>query len=61
MLGKFAAIIGPLLMGIVTLVTGNVRSGIISLVALFALGFILLKRVDERKGQEEIKSFMENQ
>ena len=61
MLGKFAAIIGPLLMGVVTLVTGNVRSGIVSLVALFALGFILLKRVDETKGQAEIEAFLKNQ
>lgn len=61
MLGKFAAIIGPLLMGVVTLLTGNVRSGIVSLVALFAVGFILLRRVDEQKGQKEIEAFLKQQ
>lgn len=61
MLGKFAAIVGPLLMGIVTLATGNVRFGIVSLIALFAAGFLLLRKVDEQKGQEEIEAFLKRQ
>ena len=35
MLGKFAAVIGPILLGTVTLVTGDVRIGLLSIVALF--------------------------
>ncbi|NCC63407.1 MAG: MFS transporter, partial [Spirochaetia bacterium] len=58
MLGKFAAIIGPLLMGVVTILTKSVRAGIFSLVALFVLGFILLYKVDEEKGQKEIEIFL---
>ncbi len=58
MLGKFAAIIGPLLMGVVTLVTGDSRNGIVSLVLLFIGGYILLRRVDEEKGKEEVEAFL---
>jgi UMF1 family MFS transporter len=58
MLGKFAAIIGPLLMGVVTLVTGNSRYGIFSLVLLFIGGYILLKRVDEEQGKKEVEAFL---
>jgi UMF1 family MFS transporter len=58
MLGKFAAIIGPLLMGVVTILTKSVRAGIFSLVALFVFGFILLYKVDEEKGQKEIEIFL---
>lgn len=48
MLGKFAAIIGPALMGTVSLVTGNQRLSILSLSLLLVLGGALLWRVDER-------------
>ena len=49
MMGKFAAIIGPLLMGVVTLVTKSNRLGIFSVVILFVLGgFFLTKVKDER-------------
>jgi len=45
MLGKFAVIIGPILMSGVGLLTGNPRMGILSLILLFGLGAILLWRV----------------
>ncbi len=57
MLGKFAAIIGPFLLGIVTLMTGQQRYGVISLVVLFAAGFILLRKVDEQEAAREIAAF----
>lgn len=57
MLGKFAAIIGPLLVGIVTLITGQQRYGIVSLIILFVLGFVLLKRVDDEQAKKEVNSF----
>ena len=57
MLGKFAAIIGPLLMGIVTIVTGNNRFGIISLILLFIGGGVLLLRVNEEQGKKECEAF----
>lgn len=38
MLGKFAAILGPTLMGSVALATGNPRAGILAIIPLFVLG-----------------------
>ena len=45
MMGKFAAVIGPLLTGWVALATGSSRLAILSLVILFALGSVLLQMV----------------
>ena len=45
--GKFAAIIGPLLVAIITQATGQTRNGILSLIILFVLGFICLTKVEE--------------
>lgn len=42
MLGKFAAVIGPWLMGMVTLATGDVRIGLASILLLFGIGGGLL-------------------
>lgn len=52
---KFAAIWGPLLFGIVNQVTGSSRTAILSLIVLFALGFILLAfvKVDEARRAKE--------
>lgn len=51
MLGKFAAVIGPVLMGWVALLTGSTRVSILSLLLLFGLGALLLTRVDEAEGR----------
>ncbi len=45
MLGKFAAILGPTLMGSVALWTGNPRLGILAIIPLFVIGGALLSRV----------------
>jgi len=50
MLGKFAAVIGPLLMGSAALATGSSRAAVLVIVALFLAGGILLYFVDEREG-----------
>jgi MFS transporter, UMF1 family len=42
MLGKFAAVIGPFLMGIVAVMTGNARYSIIAIIVLFVSGAIFL-------------------
>jgi UMF1 family MFS transporter len=52
MLGKFAAILGPLIMGVVSVTTGNPRLSILAIVALFAAGGALLLAVNERDGVE---------
>jgi len=45
--GKFAAIMGPFLMGIVGYITGETRWGILSVLVLFIIGGLLLLKVDE--------------
>jgi UMF1 family MFS transporter len=47
MLGKFAAVIGPALMGSVGLITGSTRASILSIAILFIAGGALLLRVEE--------------
>ena len=58
MLGKFAAVIGPVLMGWVTLATGSVRLGILSILILFILGALLLMKVDFEEGERLAKEFV---
>ncbi|MFC1537270.1 MFS transporter [Gemmatimonadota bacterium] len=55
MLGKFAAVIGPVLMGGAGLLLGSSRAGIAAVSLLFISGGILLYFVDEKKGREELK------
>ena len=57
MLGKFAAIIGPLLIGVVSLITGEQRYGILSLIILFIVGGVLLAKVDEKDAGAEIEAY----
>jgi len=50
MMGKFAAVIGPMLMGWVALTTGSSRLAILSIALLFALGAALLWFVRQDSG-----------
>ncbi len=50
MVGKFAAVLGPTLMGWLAVLTGNPRVGILSIATLFIAGGICLYFVDEQKG-----------
>ncbi len=45
--GKFAAISGPLLMGVVGRMTGETRWGILSILVLFVIGSVLLSGVKD--------------
>lgn len=48
--GKFAAIMGPFLVGLMTQLTGDVKNGVLSLIALFVLGVVFLlieRRIEE--------------
>ncbi len=47
MLGKAAAVIGPLLVGVVAATTGNSRIGLLSIVLLFLAGMYFLRKVDD--------------
>ena len=51
MLGKCAAVIGPVLMGWVSLMTGSPRTSILSLLVLFIGGALLLIMVDEEESR----------
>ena len=52
LIGRFAAIIGPAMMGIITLWTGNIRYGILSILFLLIPGAFLLMKVDITRGEE---------
>jgi len=49
MLGKFAAVLGPLLVGAVSALTQNPRAGILAVLLLFAAGGMVLLRVKVEK------------
>lgn len=51
MMGKFAAVLGPLLIAIVAAVTHDERASIVSLVILFVVGGVLLLRVPAVAGR----------
>jgi UMF1 family MFS transporter len=47
--GRFAAIFGPLLVGMTTQITNSTNAGVLSIVVLFIIGGFLLIRVPEAK------------
>lgn len=55
-LGRFAAILGPLLVAFIALFTQNSRLSIASISLFFILGAILLYFVDEKKIAEDVRS-----
>ena len=58
MLGKFAAVIGPVMMGTITYVTGNPRFGILSILVLFILGGYFLLKVDLKEGERMAEEYL---
>jgi UMF1 family MFS transporter len=55
MLGKFAAVMGPLMVGAVSFASGNHRLGILSIIVLFAIGAWLLIRVNVAAGEQAVR------
>ncbi len=47
LMGKFSSILGPLVFGLVSTITGNQRYAIFSLLIFFVAGLFLISRVDE--------------
>jgi len=47
MLGKSAAIVGPVLVGVVNLTTGNPRMGLLSIILLFVVGMWFFWKVED--------------
>ena len=54
MLGKFAAVIGPVMMGWMAVVTGSPRVAMLSLLILFISGGIILYFVDEKRARTQL-------
>ena len=61
MLGKFAVILGPILIGVTGYFSGDPRVGLGSIIILFLAGAALLYFVDEEKGKEEAKKLANSQ
>lgn len=59
MLGKFAAVLGPIMMGVVSLLTQSPRLSILSISVLFIAGGILLYYVDEEKAKKMLAEYNE--
>ena len=57
MLGKFAAVLGPIMMGVVSLTTQSPRLSILSISILFIAGAILLYYVDEEKAKQMLVEY----
>ena len=49
--GKFAAILGPLVYGEVTAVTGSQRWAVLSIAPFFIIGLLALQAVNEQRGK----------
>lgn len=47
MLGKAAAVLGPVMVGTIAAISGNSRIGLLSILILFLLGMWLLRKVEE--------------
>lgn len=54
--GKVSASIGPAVFGTVGLLTGSTRTAILSILAFFIIGIILLRFVNIEKGRQEAES-----
>lgn len=54
MLGKFAAVVGPVMVGWTSAATGEPRLSMLTLLLLFGVGALVLTRVDVEQGQRAV-------
>jgi UMF1 family MFS transporter len=54
MMGKFSAVLGPLVFGVVSTLTGSQRIAVLSLLFFFLIGYLLLRRVDEKETYRKV-------
>lgn len=59
MLGKFAVVLGPVLMGLVAMATGSSRFSILAIPVLFIAGALFLGLVDETAGRRRARELEE--
>ena len=52
MLGKFAAVLGPMMMGVASVLSGSARFSILAIILLFAAGAMLLYRLNIESFEE---------
>lgn len=52
--GKFSAILGPLFFGIVSTVSGSQRMAVLSVLLFFIIGYLLLRRVNEKETYKKV-------
>ncbi|HCX90581.1 MAG: MFS transporter [Deltaproteobacteria bacterium CG12_big_fil_rev_8_21_14_0_65_43_10] len=55
--GKFSAVLGPFVFGVISAWTGSQRIAILAVISFFVLGLILLQRVDEEGGILAARNF----
>ncbi len=58
-IGKFAAVLGPIVYGEVTAWTGNQRWAVLSMAAFFIIGLVIFQRVDEQRGMDAAQATRE--
>jgi UMF1 family MFS transporter len=56
MMGKFAAVIGPVMVGWTAVLFDSPRAGILSILLLFFAAIVLLSRVDVARGEREARA-----
>jgi UMF1 family MFS transporter len=52
---RFASIFGPLIFGLVTVLTGSIRNAILSVILFFIVGFVILMTVNVEEGKKSAK------
>ncbi len=58
--GRMSSVLGPILFGLVSKWTGDIKYSILTVIPFFLFGLILLQRVNERRGQETAISWKDN-
>ena len=51
--GKYAAVMGTFIVGVMTQLTGNSNLGVLSVVVLFVIGFVVMLKVPDRQSEAE--------
>jgi UMF1 family MFS transporter len=57
--GRMSAVIGPILFGLASKITGDIRYSILTVIPFFLFGLIFLQRVNEKRGQDVASSWQE--
>jgi UMF1 family MFS transporter len=58
--GRMSAIIGPILFGLMSKWTGDIKYSILTVIPFFVFGLLILQKVNEKKGQKIAAEWIEN-